>query len=77
MELTKQDKKHIAQCVDRLTYRIVVESQEYAQLYEYSYLDALIKRLEIRRDALNLYKEQSLKVSEPLKEINNETNNSI
>lgn len=72
MELTKQDKKHITQCVDRLTYRIVVESQEYAQLYEYSYLDALIKRLEIRRDALQEYKKQSIKASEPLKEESNE-----
>ena len=34
MELTKQDKKHIQERVDKLSFRIVDEANEYARLYE-------------------------------------------
>lgn len=34
MELTKQDKTHIKERVNKLQYRVVDEAAEYARLYE-------------------------------------------
>ena len=34
MELTKQDKKHIKERVNKLQWRVVDEAAEYARLYE-------------------------------------------
>ena len=42
MELTKQDKKHIQERVDKLSFRIVDEANEYARLYEKSYYEEVI-----------------------------------
>ena len=44
MELTKQDKKHIQERVDKLSFRIVDEANEYARLYEKSYYEEVIKK---------------------------------
>ena len=43
MELTKQDKKHIQERVNKLSCRIVDEANEYARLYEKSYYEEVIK----------------------------------
>ena len=37
MELTKQDKKHIEEKVQKLSFRIVDEAKEYMKLYERTY----------------------------------------
>ncbi len=68
MELTKQDRKHINEEVNRLTYRIVIESKEYARLYEKEYLKALIGKLESRIESIDQYEECSLRASEPKNE---------
>lgn len=65
MELTKQDRKHINDEVSRLTFRILVESQEYARLYEREYLSALITKLQSRMDAIDALAVASMRASEP------------
>ena len=67
MELTKQDKKHIQERVDKLSFRIVEEAKEYARLYEKSYYEEVIKMCQARIDAIDIYHEQTTKVA------NNET----
>ena len=67
MELTKQDKKHIQERVDKLSFRIVDEANEYARLYEKSYYEEVIKVCQARIDAIDVYHEQATKVA------NNET----
>lgn len=39
MELTKQDKKHIEEKVQKLSFRIVEEAKEYMRLYEMTYYE--------------------------------------
>lgn len=65
MELTKKDRKHINDEVSRLTFRISVESQEYARLYEREYLSALIAKLQSRKDAIDALAEAFIRTSEP------------
>ena len=67
MELTKQDKKHIQERVDKLSFRIVDEANEYARLYEKSYYEKVIEVCQRRIDAIDIYHEQVTKVA------NNET----
>ena len=67
MELTKQDKKHIQERVDKLSFRIVDEANEYARLYEKSYYEKVIKMCQQRIDVIDTYHEQVTKVA------NNET----
>lgn len=67
MELTKQDKKHIRERVDKLSFRIVDEANEYARLYEKSYYEKVIEVCQRRIDAIDIYHEQVTKVA------NNET----
>ena len=67
MELTKQDKKHIQERVDKLSFRIVDEANEYARLYEKSYYEEVIKMCQQRIDVIDTYHEQVTKVA------NNET----
>ena len=67
MELTKQDKKHIRDRVNKLSFRIADEANEYAKLYEKSYYEEVIKVCQARIDAIDIYHEQTLKVA------NNET----
>ena len=43
MELTKQDKKHIRERVNKLSFRIADEANEYARLYEKSYYEKVIE----------------------------------
>lgn len=63
MELTKQDKKHIQERVDRLSFRIVDEANEYARFYEKSYYEEVIKQCQARIDAIDIHHEQTTKVA--------------
>lgn len=67
MELTKKDKRHIEEEVRKLQFRIVVESREYARLYEKTYLKALKEKINERIDVINQYDNSMLKLSEPTK----------
>ena len=67
MELTKQDKKHIQERVDKLSFRIVDEANEYARLYEKAYYDAVIRKCQERIDIIDTLHEQATKMT------NNET----
>lgn len=67
MELTKKDKRHIEEEVRKLQYRIVVESREYARLYEKTYLEALKEKINERIDVIDQYDNSMLKLSEPTK----------
>lgn len=67
MELTKQDKKHIDERVQKLSFRIVDEAKEYMKLYERTYLEEVIKMCQSQIDAIDYLHEQTLKIS------NNET----
>ena len=67
MELIKQDKKHIQERVNKLSFRIVDEANEYSRLYEKSYYEEVIKVCQARIDAIDIYHEQATKVA------NNET----
>ena len=58
MELTKQDKKHIKERVDKLRWRIVDEAAEYARLYEKTFYEEVIKMCQERIDTIDLYHEQ-------------------
>ena len=58
MELTKQDKKHIKERVDKLRWRIVDEAAEYARLYEKSYYEKVIEVCQRRIETIDLYHEQ-------------------
>ena len=51
MELTKKDKKHIDEQVDKLVWRIKAEASEYAELYERTFLEVLRDRIDIRLQA--------------------------
>ena len=70
MELTKQDKKHIEERVQKLSFRIVDEANEYMHLYEKTYLEEVIKMCQSQIDAIDYLHEQTLKIS------NNETQTS-
>ena len=67
MELTKQDKKHIEEQVQKLSFRIVDEANEYMHLYEKTYYEEVIKMCQARIDTIDFYNEQILKAA------NNET----
>ena len=67
MELTKKDKRHIEEEVRKLQFRIVVESREYARLYEKTYLEALKEKINERIDVIDQYDNSTLKLSEPTK----------
>lgn len=67
MELTKKDKRHIEEEVRKLQFRIVVESREYARLYEKTYLEALKEKINERIDVIDQYNNNMLKISEPTK----------
>lgn len=57
MELTKQDRKHIKERVRKLTMRIDVEKEEYAQLYERTYLEELKSCIDERLQVMDMYRE--------------------
>ena len=63
MELTKQDKKHIQERVDKLSFRIVDEANEYARLYEISYYEEVIKKCQERISIINTLHEQVTKAA--------------
>ena len=58
MELTKQDKKHIKERVDKLRWRIVDEAAEYARLYEKTFYEEVIKMCQERIDLVEDYHER-------------------
>ena len=63
MELTKQDKKHIEERVDKLTFRLVDEANEYARLYELEYYQAVIRKCQELICVINELHEQVNKVA--------------
>ena len=63
MELTKQDKKHIKERVNKLQWRIVDEAAEYARLYEKTFYEDLIKVCQERIDLIEDYHERVTKVA--------------
>ena len=67
MELTKQDKKRIQDKVNKLSFRLVDEANEYARLYEKAYYDAVIRKCQERIDIIETLHEQVTKMT------NNET----
>lgn len=58
MELTKQDKKHIQEQVDKINLRIVDEAKEYSRLYERTFYETLIDRLKTEIAALDILSER-------------------
>lgn len=67
MELIKQDKKHIEERVQKLSFRIVEEAREYMNLYEMTYYEKVIEMCQAQIDAIDHLQEITLKIS------NNET----
>ena len=67
MELTKQDKKRIQDRVNKISFRLVDEANEYARLYEKAYYDAVIRKCQERIDIIDTLHEQVTKMT------NNET----
>ena len=63
MELTKQDKKHIKERVDKLRWRIVDEAAEYARLYEKTFYEEVIKMCQERIEVIDMYHEQVTKAA--------------
>lgn len=63
MELTKQDKKHIKERVNKLQWRIVDEAAEYARLYEKTYYEEVIKMCQTHIVAIDYLHEQTSKVA--------------
>ena len=64
MELTKQDKKHIEERVQKLSFRIVDEANEYMLLYENTYYEEVIKMCEEKIETIDALKELSRKYSD-------------
>lgn len=64
MELTKQDKKHIEERVQKLSFRIVEEAREYMKLYERTYYEEVIKMCEQKIEMIDALKELSKQYSE-------------
>ena len=64
MELTKQDKKHIEERVQKLSFRIVEEAREYMKLYERMYYEEVIKMCEQKIEMIDALKELSKQYSE-------------
>ena len=62
MELTKQDKKHIEEQVQKLSFRIVDEANEYMHLYERTYYEEVIKMCEQKIEAIDALEELSKKI---------------
>ena len=63
MELTKQDKKRIQDRVNKLSFRLVDEANEYARFYEKSYYEAVIKKCQERISIINTLHEQVTKAA--------------
>ena len=63
MELTKQDKKRIQDRVNKLSFRLVDEANEYARLYEKSYYEEVIKKCQERISIINTLHEQVTKAA--------------
>lgn len=64
MELTKKDKKHIEEQVQKLSFRIVDEAKEYMKLYERTYYEEVIKMCQEKIETIDALKEMSRKYSE-------------
>ena len=64
MELTKQDKKHIDERVQKLSFRIVEEAKEYMRIYERTYYEEVIKMCKEKIETIEALKEISRKFSD-------------
>lgn len=64
MELTKQDKKHIEERVQKLSFRIVEEAREYMKIYERTYYEEVINMCEQKIEMIDALKELSKQYSE-------------
>ena len=64
MELTKQDKKHIKEKVQKLSFRLVEEAKEYMRLYERTYYEEVIKMCQEKIETIDALKEMSRKFSD-------------
>ena len=62
MELTKQDKKHIEEQVQKLSFRIVDEANEYMHLYEKTYYEEVIEMCKQKIETIDALAEQSKKM---------------
>lgn len=58
MELTKKDQRKIEQEADKFVWKIQAHASEYAKLYEKSYYWEIIKRLEVKIEAIETLSEQ-------------------
>ena len=63
MELTKQDKKRIKDRVNKLSFRLTDEANEYAKLYEKSYYEAVIRKCQERIDIIDTLHEQATEIA--------------
>ena len=64
MELTKQDKKHIRERVNKLSFRIADEARESSRLYEKTYYEEVIKVCQRNIEIIDSLHEQTMKMSE-------------
>lgn len=64
MELTKQDKKHIEERIQKLSFRIVEEAREYMKIYERTYYEEVIKMCEQKIEMIDALKELTKQYSE-------------
>ena len=63
MELTKQDKKHIKERVNKLKWRVIDEAAEYARLYEKTFYEEVIKMCQEQIEVIDLYHEHVTQVA--------------
>ena len=63
LELTKQDKKIIAEQVNKLSFRIVEEANAYMHLYEKTYYEKVIEMCQKRIEGIDLYHDMVTKAA--------------
>jgi len=63
MELTKQDKKRIAEETRKLVFGIKVEATEYARLYELTYLQELKNQIDEQISTINDIAKSSIEMA--------------
>lgn len=63
MELTKKDQRKLESEADEFVRKIQLHASEYARLYEVSYYREIIKRLEIKIEAIESLSEYVKKMS--------------
>lgn len=53
MELTKKDKRQLEKEADKFVWKIQSHASEYAKLYEKSYYQAIIEKLQYKIEAID------------------------